>query len=130
MPHQVEIEVKERVAAPALTPAVAPGTVAVADRPAVASNGNGNGAAAGDKKKRRRRGRKRGTGLRAASAIGIALATLGGAEPAAYEGEVASVNGHGVFSRFWRWRPRRSYCSCSFHIHGMAEEVLLAIAIF
>ncbi|HSQ00276.1 MAG TPA: Rne/Rng family ribonuclease, partial [Candidatus Dormibacteraeota bacterium] len=47
MPHQVEIEVRERVVAAASTPAVAPGTVAVADVPLAATNGNGAGA--GDK---------------------------------------------------------------------------------
>ena len=75
------------------TPAVAPGTVAEADRPAAASNGNGAP----------RRATRRSAAAADASAApacaprppsAIALATLGGAEPAAYEGEVASVNGH------------------------------------
>lgn len=87
MPHQVEIDARERVAVAAPPPAVAPGTVAVADGPPLATS-NGAGAA-GDKKRRRRRGRKRGGGLRAASAIGIGLATLGGVEPAVYAGDGA-----------------------------------------
>lgn len=87
MAHQIELEVRERpkVERPA---AIAPGGVAEADAPpataAAAGNGNGAAAPAGNgKKKRRRRGRRRGTGLRAATAIGVALATLGGVEPAA-----------------------------------------------
>jgi ribonuclease E len=78
MPHQVEIEARER---PRTEPvaSVPHGGVAQADAPAPAANGNG--AAAGEtpgKKKRRRRGRRRGSGLRAAAAIGEALAALGG----------------------------------------------------
>jgi ribonuclease E len=78
MPHQVEIEARER---PRTEPvaSVPHGGVAQADTPAPAANGNG--AAAGEapgKKKRRRRGRRRGSGLRAAAAIGEALAALGG----------------------------------------------------
>ncbi|MDX2170370.1 MAG: Rne/Rng family ribonuclease, partial [Deltaproteobacteria bacterium] len=84
MAHQIELEVRERpkVERPA---AIAPGGVAAADAPTAAPAAATNGAApaAGNgKKKRRRRGRRRGTGLRAATAIAVALATLGGVEPA------------------------------------------------
>jgi ribonuclease E len=81
MPHQVEIEVRERPPVPRVA-AVPHGGVAAADA-APAANGNGAAPAAGaeggaGKKKRRRRGRRRGGGLRAAAAIGDALASLGG----------------------------------------------------
>ncbi|MEO8602034.1 MAG: Rne/Rng family ribonuclease [bacterium] len=103
MSHQIEIDVRQR-AKVEKPPAVAPGAVASAGTPpaaAVAANSasaNGaaasNGAAApsanGAKKKRRRRGRRRGTGLRAATAIGVALATLGGVNPAPFEAAAAA----------------------------------------
>ena len=83
MPHQIEMEVRERPR-PERGAAVPHGGVAEADAPAAAS-GNGSAQLAGSegagKKKRRRRGRRRGAGLRAAAAIGDALATLGGAAP-------------------------------------------------
>ncbi len=87
MPHQVEIEVRERVGTAARAPVVAPGTVAAADDPTAraATNGAAPAANGSGKKKRRRRGRKRGGALRAAEAIGIALATLGGNQPAPYQ---------------------------------------------
>ena len=92
MAHQIEIEVRPRakVEKPA---AVAPGSVAVVDVPAAAAATN-NGAAAPDadsaKKKRRRRGRRRGSGARAATAIGVAMATLGGVNPAPFEASAAA----------------------------------------
>ncbi len=80
MPHQMELEVRER--APVPQPAAVPhGGVARADLPEAQAGGNGAAgpAEAGTgRKKRRRRGRRRG-GLRAAAAIGDALAMLGGA---------------------------------------------------
>jgi ribonuclease E len=85
MPHQIELEVRERTAAER-APVVAPGSVAEADAPAAASNGNGAAEAATGKKRRRRRGRRRGAGLRAAAAIGTGLAALGGISGSAGEG--------------------------------------------
>jgi len=75
MPHQMELEASVRVVEQ--RPAVAPGTVAVAEpapppkaaRAAAPAHVNGNGA---DKKKRRRRRRGKG-GLKAAIALGEAL---------------------------------------------------------
>jgi ribonuclease E len=88
MPHQMELEVRERAAAERVA-AVPHGGVAEADAPAAAATGNGAAIPAGSegtgKKKRRRRGRRRGSGLRAAAAIGDALATLGGASPLRFE---------------------------------------------
>ena len=83
MPHQIELEIRERAPVPLAVP-VAHGGVAAADAPQPAAGGNGAAAtaeAASGKKKRRRRGRRRGGGLRAAAAIGDALAALGGATP-------------------------------------------------
>jgi ribonuclease E len=80
MPHQIEIEVRER-ARVERSAAVPHGGVAAADAAAPDVGGNGAAPAAGEgsgKKKRRRRGRRRGSGMRAAAAIGDALAALGG----------------------------------------------------
>jgi ribonuclease E len=88
MPHQMEIEVRERAAAERVA-AVPHGGVAEADAPAAAASGNGAAPPSGNgtpgKKKRRRRGRRRGSGLRAAAAIGDALASLGGASAMRFE---------------------------------------------
>jgi ribonuclease E len=79
MPHQMELEVRERAPVPRAA-SVPHGGVAAADAPEASASGNGAtppADAGSGKKKRRRRGRRRG-GLRAAVAIGDALATLGG----------------------------------------------------
>ena len=104
MPHQVELEVRERARVERAAGVRVPhGGVAEADAPAAHADGNGAAPpAAGEgsgKKKRRRRGRRRGAGLRAAAAIGDALAALGGGGPpdesgaAAAEFEAADVRG-------------------------------------
>jgi len=94
MPHQVEIDVRPRPKVEQPAP-VAPGTAAVTEAPPAAAAASSNGAAApaanGSKKKRRRRGRRRGAGLRAATAIGVALATLGGVNPAPYHAPAAGT---------------------------------------
>jgi ribonuclease E len=88
MPHQLEIEVRERAAAERVA-AVPHGGVAEADAPPAAARGNGAAPAGSEgtpgKKKRRRRGRRRGSGLRAAAAIGDALAALGGTTAPRFE---------------------------------------------
>ena len=77
MPHQVEIEARQRPAVEKATVRVAPGAAAKVEVSTAPENGvatTGNGSL---KKKRRRRGRRKGSGLRAAAAVGEALATLG-----------------------------------------------------
>jgi ribonuclease E len=76
MPHEIEIDVRQRPAVAAPTARVQPGEVAAADAPqeaegAATTNGAG-------KKKRRRRGRRRGGGtMRATIAIADAFSALG-----------------------------------------------------
>jgi ribonuclease E len=76
MPHEVEIETRERSVAKKPAP-VKPGAVAAVDAPAVATTAEAAATNGAEKKKRRRRGRRRGSGRRAAVAIGEALASLG-----------------------------------------------------
>jgi ribonuclease E len=94
MPHQVELEVRERARVERAA-GVPHGGVAEADAPVAQTSGNGAApAAAGEgsgKKKRRRRGRRRGAGLRAAAAIGDALAALGGGSVSGEPAEAAST---------------------------------------
>jgi ribonuclease E len=76
MPHEVEIETRERSAIKKPAP-VKHGAVAIADAPAAATTEETPPTNDAAKKKRRRRSRRRGSGRRAATAVGEALATLG-----------------------------------------------------
>jgi ribonuclease E len=79
MPHEIEIDIRQRPAVAAPSPKVQPGEVATADAPHDAAGGEGGAAANGaGKKKRRRRGRRRGGGaMRATMAIADAFSALG-----------------------------------------------------
>ncbi len=77
MPHQVEIEARQRPAVEKAAAKVAPGAAAKVEAAAAPENGDATAGNGSSKKKRRRRGRRKGSGLRAAAAIGEALATLG-----------------------------------------------------
>jgi ribonuclease E len=76
MPHQVEIEARQRPAVERPETEVAPGAAARVEA-AATEHGAARAANGSPRKKRRRRGRRKGSGLRAAAAIGEALAAVG-----------------------------------------------------
>ncbi len=98
MPHEVQIDARQRAKREKTEPAVRPGAVAVAEEPVLSNQDDRettDGTAAADgpttRKRRRRRGRRRGSGLRAAAAIGEALAALGSAAIGQQDGNEANA---------------------------------------